>query len=97
MVVIYKLSPMTYRLGKPFVKVDTYAMANLIARTRLVPELIQDGCTPARVVEETVAMAEDRTRRATVIAGLREVRDRLAMPGASGRAADAVLKVARNR
>jgi len=95
MVVIYKLSPMTYRLGKPFVKVDTYAMANLIARTRLVPELIQDGCTPARVVEETVAMAEDRTRRATVIAGLREVRDRLAMPGASGRAADAVLGVAR--
>ena len=95
MVVIYKLSPMTYRLGKPFVKVDTYAMANLIARTRLVPELIQDDCTPARLVEETVAMAEDRTRRAAVIAGLRQVRDRLAMPGASGRAADAVLNLAR--
>jgi len=95
MVVIYKLSPMTYRLGKPFVKVDTYAMANLIARRRLVPELIQDACTPARVVEETVSMAEDRARRATVIEGLREVRDRLAMPGASGRAADAVLGVAR--
>jgi len=60
-----------------------------------VPELIQDACTPARVVEETVSMAEDRARRATVIAGLREVRDRLAMPGASGRAADAVLGVAR--
>ena len=95
MVVIYKLSPMTYRLGKPFVKVDTYAMANLIARTRLVPELIQDACTPARVVEEAVALAEDPIRRARVIAGLRDVRDRLAMPGASGRAADAVLKVGR--
>jgi len=95
MVVIYKLSPMTYRLGKPFVNVDTYAMANLIARRRLVPELIQDGCTPARVVEETVSLAEDRSRRAAVIDGLREVRDRLAMPGASGRAADAVLSVAR--
>jgi lipid-A-disaccharide synthase len=95
MVVIYKLSPMTYRLGKPFVKVDTYAMANLIARTRLVPELIQDGCTPARIVEETVSLTDDRTRRAAVIAGLREVRDRLAMPGASARAADAILAVAR--
>jgi lipid-A-disaccharide synthase len=95
MVVIYKLSPMTYRLGKPFVNVDTYAMANLIARRRLVPELIQDGCTPARVVEETVSLAEDRPRRAAVIEGLREVRDRLAMPGASGRAAEAVLGVAR--
>ena len=97
MVVIYKLSPMTYRLGKPFVKVDTYAMANLIAGTRLVPELIQDGCTPARVVEETVTLAENQAHRAAVIAGLRQVRDRLAMPGASGRAADAVLRVARSR
>ena len=97
MVVIYKLSPLTYRLGKPFVKVDTYAMANLIARRRLVPELIQDECTPARVVEETVAMAEDGTRRAAVIGGLREVRDRLALPGASGRAAEVVLKIARGR
>jgi lipid-A-disaccharide synthase len=95
MVVIYKLSPMTYRLGKPFVKVDTYAMANLIAGTRLVPELIQDSCTPARVVEETVTLAENQARRAVVIAGLRQVRNRLAMPGASGRAAEAVLGVAR--
>jgi lipid-A-disaccharide synthase len=95
MVVIYKLSPMTYRIGKPFVKVDTYAMANLIARTRLVPELIQDDCTPARIVQEAVSLADDRDRRASVVAGLREVRNRLAMPGASGRAAAAVLGVAR--
>ena len=60
-----------------------------------MPELIQDGCTPARIVEETVSLTDDRTRRAAVIAGLREVRDRLAMPGASARAADAILAVAR--
>jgi lipid-A-disaccharide synthase len=77
------------------VKVDTYAMANLIARQRLVPELIQDDCTPARIVEEAVSLADDRARRTAVIAGLREVRNRLALPGASGRAADAVLKVAK--
>jgi lipid-A-disaccharide synthase len=34
MVVVYKLSPLTYRLGKPFVRVDTYAMANLVAGRR---------------------------------------------------------------
>jgi lipid-A-disaccharide synthase len=95
MVVIYKLSPMTYRLGKPFVKVDTYAMANLIAGTRLVPELIQDACTPARIVEEAVSLAADPARHAAVVAGLREVRNRVAMPGASGRAAEVVLQVAR--
>ena len=42
MVVVYKLSPLTYRLGKPFVNVDMYAMPNLVADRRIVPELIQD-------------------------------------------------------
>jgi lipid-A-disaccharide synthase len=95
MVVIYKLSPLTYRLGKPFVRLDTYAMPNLIAGRRLVAELIQDGCTPPRIVEETLALMEDRERRSAVVDGLRQVRDRLALPGASGRAAEAVLGVAR--
>ena len=49
MVVVYRLSPLTYRLGRPFVKVDTYAMPNLIAGRHIVPELIQDDFTPARV------------------------------------------------
>ena len=96
MVVIYKLSPVTYRLGKPFVRLDTYAMPNLIAGRRLVTELIQDGCTAPRIVEEAVALVNDAARRAAVVDGLRAVRDRLALAGASGRAADAVLGVARS-
>jgi lipid-A-disaccharide synthase len=95
MVVVYKLSPLTYRLGKPFVRLDTYAMPNLIAGRRLVTELIQDACTAPRIVEETVALVEDRARRTAVLDGLRAVRDRLALPGASGRAAEAILAVAR--
>ena len=46
MVVVYRLSPLTYRLGRPFVHVDTFAMANLVAGTPVVPELIQDDFTP---------------------------------------------------
>jgi lipid-A-disaccharide synthase len=46
MVVVYRLSPLTYRLGKPFVHVNTYAMANLVAGRRVVPELIQEDFTP---------------------------------------------------
>jgi len=95
MVVIYKLSPFTYRLGKPFVRVNTYAMPNLIAGTRLVPELIQDDCTAEQIVGQAAALLHDQDRRAHVITGLRKVRDKLSMPGASGRAADAILEVAR--
>ena len=62
MVVVYKVSPLTYRLGKPLVTVDTYAMANLVAGERIVPELMQDGCTPEAVAAETMALLTDRDR-----------------------------------
>ncbi len=95
MVVVYRLSPLTYRLGKPFVKVDTYAMPNLVAGRRIVPELIQDEFTAERVATETVSFLTDRERHATTRQALRHVREQLGAPGASGRAAEAVLEVAR--
>ena len=95
MVVVYRLSPLTYRIGKPFVRVDTYAMANLVAGERIVPELIQDDFTPARVADETVRLLTDRELYARTRDALRRVRENLGGSGASGRAADAVIAVAR--
>ena len=51
--------PLTYRLGKPFVHVDTYAMANLVAGARVVPELIQDEFTPEAVAAEALRVLTD--------------------------------------
>ncbi len=95
MVVVYRLSPVTYALGHRFVRVDTYAMANLIAGRRVVPELIQDAFTPRAVADEALRVLRDPRHAAAVRAELGEVRVRLGAPGASGRAADAVLAVAR--
>jgi lipid-A-disaccharide synthase len=97
MVVVYSLSPLTYRLGKRFLKVDTYAMPNLVAGRRIIPELIQEGFTPERVADETVALLVDADRYARVQRDLRGVHERLGAPGASGRAADAILEVALRR
>ena len=91
MVVLYKLSPMTYRLGKPLAKVEMYAMVNLIAGRRIVRELIQDDCTPAAVADEAVALLTDVNRRDQMVQDLAEVRAALGGPGASQRAADAVI------
>jgi lipid-A-disaccharide synthase len=95
MVVVYRLSPLTYRLGKPFIHVDTYAMANLIAGQRVVPELIQDAFTPQAVADEALRVLTDPLHAARVRTELRAVKDKLGQPGASARAAAAVLDVAR--
>ena len=95
MVVVYRLSPLEYRLGRRFVSVDTYAMPNLIAGHRIVPELIQDECTPQRVADETVALLGDAHLHARTREALARVRQQLGAPGASARAAAAVLEVVR--
>ena len=94
MVVVYRLSSLTYRLGKPFVHVDTYAMANLVAGRRVVPELIQEEFTPQRVAAEALRVLTDSAHAAAVRRDLGDVRARLGTPGASRRAAQAVLDVA---
>ncbi len=96
MVVVYRLSALTYRMGKPFVHVDTYAMANLVAGRRVVPELIQDEFTPERVASEALRVLTDPAHAAAVRLALRDVRGKLGTPGASRRAAQAVIDVARN-
>jgi len=95
MVVVYRLSGLTYRLGRPFVKVDTFAMANLVAGRRVVPELIQEAFTPRAVADEALRVLTDVEYANRVRQDLREVRGRLGDPGASRRAAAAVLEVAR--
>jgi len=95
MVVVYRLSPLTYRLGRRFVRVDTFAMANLVAGKRVVPELIQDDFTPDRVAAEALSILTDSERRSTMRRELAEVRKLIGTPGASARAARAVLQVGR--
>jgi lipid-A-disaccharide synthase len=93
MVVLYKLSPMTYRLGRRLAMVEMYAMVNLIAGERIVHELIQEACTPDAVAAEAVSLLTDASKRERMIARLADVRIKLGGPGASDRAAEAVLDV----
>jgi lipid-A-disaccharide synthase len=97
MVVVYRLSPLTYRIGRPFVQVDTFAMVNLVAGERLVPELIQDDFTPEAVAGEALKVLTDPPHAARMRERLRDVRGKLGEPGASRRAAAAVVEVASKR
>lgn len=93
MVVVYRLSPVTYALGRPFVRVSRFAMVNLIAGRDVVPELIQGDFTPERAAGETLALLDDPRRSAAMRADLAQVRAALGGPGASERAAAEVERV----
>jgi lipid-A-disaccharide synthase len=95
MVVVYRVGPFTYRFGKPLLHVDTYAMVNLVAGSRVVPELIQDDFTPEAAAEEALRVLRDPQHAAKVKADLAAVRARLGTAGASRRAAEAVIDAAR--
>jgi lipid-A-disaccharide synthase len=95
MVVAYRLHRLSYWLARRLVDVPHVALANLVAGRRLAPELVQSEATPVAVREALLALlgpAGDAQR-----VGLEEVRQRLGEPGASRRAARAVIAAAEVR
>jgi lipid-A-disaccharide synthase len=95
MVIVYRLSPLTYRLGRRLVNVTSIGMVNLIAGEKIVPELVQDDFAPGEVAREAISMLTDRARAGRIREGLARVRARLGGPGASRRAAQAVMEIVR--
>jgi lipid-A-disaccharide synthase len=93
MVIVYRLSPVTFAIGRAFVRVHTYGMVNLVAGKPVVPELIQEQFTPEAVARETLALLAPGPRVDDMRAALADVRARLGAPGASARAAAAVLSM----
>jgi lipid-A-disaccharide synthase len=93
MVVIYRVSPLTAALAKPLVRTPHFAMVNLIAEKRIVPELVQSEFTPERVAHETLQLLQEPNAREAQRRGLEEVRKRLGPPGAVERAADEIASL----
>lgn len=76
-VVVYRLAPLTWLLGRRLVKLDTFAMPNLIAGQKIVAELIQKDFTPENVVRELKAVIPDGPARQNMQAALKMVQERL--------------------
>jgi len=93
MVIVYRLSGLTYAIGRRFVRVKSYGMVNLVAGHPIVPELIQHDFTPDAVAREAVSLLTDATRADAMRRDLAAVRAKLGGPGASERAAEGVRSV----
>ena len=96
-VMVYRVSPVSFALGRPLVKLPHFAMVNLIAGEEVVPELVQSNFTAENVISRLQPLLTETPERAKMLAGLARVRERLgagsedpAQPAAE-RAAEAVL------
>lgn len=79
-VMVYRVSPLTYLLGRPRIKVPHFAMVNLIAGEKIVPELVQQDFTAKNVADEINKILPDGPVRERMIAGLRRVKELLQVP-----------------
>ena len=87
MVVVYRVAATTAWVARRLVRTPFFAMVNLIAGARVVPELIQDDFTPERVGQEAERLLGSAEARAEMQNNLAVVRERLGPPGAIQRAA----------
>jgi lipid-A-disaccharide synthase len=97
-VMVYRVSPLTYALGKPRIKVPYFAMVNLIAGEKIVPELVQHDFTAANVVSHVRELLAEGDARTRMVAGFAKVRTRLKPTvtetrSAADRAAEEVLRL----
>jgi len=93
MVVVYRLSPFSYRLGRRLVRTSHVAMVNLIAERTVVPELLQADFHPDALLDWARRLLPDTDERRQMLDDLEHVRLRLGPPGAIARAADEVAQV----
>ena len=86
-VLIYKVSPLTYQIGKRVINVPHIGICNIVAEKRLIKELIQHEAHPLAIADETDAMLNDAAYAAGIRAGLAGVREKLGSGGALARLA----------
>ena len=96
MVVVYRVSPITWLVGKFLVNVPFYSMVNILAKKEIVPELMQHDFSAANVAARVEYLLEHPEACEAMIQGFRALRPRLGPGGAIERAADAVVRLLRS-
>jgi lipid-A-disaccharide synthase len=87
MIIIYKISPLSYFIGRLIVNVKNIGLANIIAGKTVVPELIQEDARGNRIAAEALDILTDEERKQEIIKELAEIRNKLGNPGAARKTA----------
>ncbi len=93
MVVIYKISLLTWAMAKLMIKIPYIGLVNVVAGKKIVPECIQFEATGKNIAAELKDIYTDKDRMSQIKTELAKVKRALGPPGASQRAAAKVLEV----
>ena len=93
MIIVYKVSPLSYWIGKRLIRVKHIGLANLVSGRAIVPELIQHDASPEKIARQALQMLRDGNMLAEMQQQLRGVAQRLGAPGASKRAAEVAMNL----
>jgi lipid-A-disaccharide synthase len=94
MVVVYKLSPVTFQLGKRIVKVKHISLINILSGEEIVRELIQDKANPEEIVKELRKIVSDTGYRENMLHHLRLIKKPFLGKKTSERVAEMVEEMA---
>jgi len=97
LVVIYKVSPLTYLIARRLVTIPNIGLINIVAGKTLAPEFIQNQARPERIAGEIVKFLTDDGLHKALRQQLSGVRAKLGSPGAAQRAAHVILELLQNR
>lgn len=78
MVIVYKVHPLTYWIGRMLIQVDTIGIPNILIGKKAIPELIQGDANPVSIAGEVLRILKDNGLRDRMEEDLKEVRERLA-------------------
>lgn len=91
MIVAYKVSPLSYLLGRIFIDIDHIGLVNIIAGKTVAPEFIQGRVDAEKMSDEVFNILNDKNRKMAIKAELRRVKEKLGKPGAAQKAAAMAL------
>lgn len=93
MILVYRLSLLSYILGRMLIRVPYIGLVNLVAEKKIVPELIQYQANADKIASLAMEILQDQKRREYMRRELRKIRDRLGEPGSAARAAEVVMEM----
>src|SRR4030066_637529 len=94
MVVIYKLSPLTYLLGRFFVDVEHISLVNILSKRGVVPVLLQQKASPEGITMELKKIMEDKPKREEMVKYFRALKEPFSGLGASKRVTEMIIEMA---